>query len=321
MWNSGGEPKALAKLWQKLANGAHPFVTFCNRPSVPQARRFAAEICSSRDRLPELAARCEQRAGRADKPSPGFSVYSRMKRATTSAFALLFALLLAAPAAAQRNRDRDRDDRDQDRGPRETETFDRTLALASGEYGAAQDLLRTRDDYRDERRAGRHSRRTARNRRAAPRHQARSAAGRQHHRHRREPPTRGAAQRQCGGDRFRHPGAGQTKLELRTFSAPLTVTGVRGDLIVDGFSSDIRLTNVGGPMRVKTFSGGVEVEAQAWTDGDDLNVNTFSGGVTLRLPACRPGSHRVRYLQRPFQQRYSAVVALSHRAAATSAAR
>ena len=55
-----------------------------------------------------------------------------MKRATTSVFALLFALLLAVPATAQRNRDRDRDDRDQDRGPRETETVDRTLALAPG---------------------------------------------------------------------------------------------------------------------------------------------------------------------------------------------
>jgi DUF4097 and DUF4098 domain-containing protein YvlB len=81
----------------------------------------------------------------------------------------------------------------------------------------------------------------------------------------------------------------QTKLDLRTFSAPVSVTGVRGDLIVDGFSSDIRLIDVGGPMRVKTFSGGVEVEAAAWSDGDGLNVNTFSGGVTLRLPATARG--------------------------------
>ncbi len=81
----------------------------------------------------------------------------------------------------------------------------------------------------------------------------------------------------------------QTKLDLRTFSAPVSVTGVRGDLIVDGFSSDIRLTDVGGPMRIKTFSGGMEVEAQAWSDGDGLNVNTFSGGVTLRLPATARG--------------------------------
>ena len=44
-------------------------------------------------------------------------------------FALLFALVLAAPASAQRNRDRERD-YDQDRGPRETENVDRVKALA-----------------------------------------------------------------------------------------------------------------------------------------------------------------------------------------------
>jgi DUF4097 and DUF4098 domain-containing protein YvlB len=81
----------------------------------------------------------------------------------------------------------------------------------------------------------------------------------------------------------------QTTLDLRTFSAPVSVTGVQGDLTVDGFSSEIRLTDVGGPMRVKTFSGAVSVEARGWND-DDLNVNTFSGGVTLRLPDSARGS-------------------------------
>jgi DUF4097 and DUF4098 domain-containing protein YvlB len=83
----------------------------------------------------------------------------------------------------------------------------------------------------------------------------------------------------------------QVKLDLRTFSAPVTVTGVRGELTVDGFSSEIRLSDVGdGPMRVKTFSGGVNLEASGWNDGDDLNVNTFSGGVTLRLPDSARGN-------------------------------
>lgn len=83
----------------------------------------------------------------------------------------------------------------------------------------------------------------------------------------------------------------QTKLDLRTFSAPLSVAGVHGDLTVDGFSSEIRLVDVGGgPMRVKTFSGTVNVEARGWNDGDDLNVNTFSGGVTLRLPDSARGN-------------------------------
>src|SRR4029450_10146307 len=57
-----------------------------------------------------------------------------MLRRPSRIFALLFALVLAAPvAAAQRNRDRDRDyDQDRDQGPRETETVERTLGLAPG---------------------------------------------------------------------------------------------------------------------------------------------------------------------------------------------
>jgi hypothetical protein len=77
----------------------------------------------------------------------------------------------------------------------------------------------------------------------------------------------------------------QVDLHLRTFSAPVTVTGVSGEMDVEGFSSEIRLTDVAGPMRVKTFSGAVTLDARTWMDGDDLDVTTFSGGVGLRLPA------------------------------------
>ncbi len=56
-----------------------------------------------------------------------------MKRACSPIFALLIALSVATPALAQPNRDRDRDrDRDDQRGPTETETFDRTVALPAG---------------------------------------------------------------------------------------------------------------------------------------------------------------------------------------------
>ncbi len=61
-------------------------------------------------------------------------------------------------------------------------------------------------------------------------------------------------------------------------------------MVVDGFSSGIRLTDVSGPVRVKTFSGEVNVEARAWADGDDLNINTFSGGVTVQLPDSARGN-------------------------------
>jgi hypothetical protein len=79
-------------------------------------------------------------------------------------------------------------------------------------------------------------------------------------------------------------------MEVRTFSAPVTVTGVRSRMQVDGFSSRIALRDVSGPARVKTFSGEVEVQAESWADGDDVDINTFSGDVRLRLPANARGS-------------------------------
>ena len=82
----------------------------------------------------------------------------------------------------------------------------------------------------------------------------------------------------------------RANLDIRTFSAPVNISGVTGNLVVDGFSSGIELTDISGPVRVKTFSGGVEVSARSWNDGDDLNVNTFSGGVTLTLPANARGN-------------------------------
>lgn len=202
------------------------------------------------------------------------------------AFALLFALVLASPALAQRNRDRDRDrdrDWDQDRGPRETETVDRTLSLAPGGTvrlktfsgrvtitgtGGGQVVIKavrraTRERLNDIKleitQSGNVVEIDANHREVERRND------------------------NVVETDFDIQVPSQTKLDLRTFSAPVDVTGVAGDLIVDGFSGDIRLNDVAGPMRIKTFSGPVRVQAARWSDGDDLNVETFSGDVTLRL--------------------------------------
>jgi DUF4097 and DUF4098 domain-containing protein YvlB len=79
-------------------------------------------------------------------------------------------------------------------------------------------------------------------------------------------------------------------LTLKSFSAPVTVTGVRGRVEVEGFSSAIALRDVAGPMRLKTFSADVDVQAETWTEGDDLEIGTFSGDVRLRLPESARGS-------------------------------
>jgi DUF4097 and DUF4098 domain-containing protein YvlB len=81
----------------------------------------------------------------------------------------------------------------------------------------------------------------------------------------------------------------QVRLDLRTFSAPITVTSTNGEVVVEGFSSEIKLTDVSGAKRVKTFSGPVSVKANNWSDDDDMNVNTFSGDIVVRLPATARG--------------------------------
>ena len=63
----------------------------------------------------------------------------------------------------------------------------------------------------------------------------------------------------------------RTRLDIKTFSAPVTVIGVNADQNIDGFSSSIT------------------VESTEWND-HDLDINTFSGGVRLRLPASARGN-------------------------------
>src|SRR5688572_8336292 len=64
----------------------------------------------------------------------------------------------------------------------------------------------------------------------------------------------------------------RARLEIKNFSEPVTVIGVNGSQNIDGFSSD------------------VTIESQEFADGGDIDVNTFSGSVRLRLPASARGN-------------------------------
>ena len=64
----------------------------------------------------------------------------------------------------------------------------------------------------------------------------------------------------------------RTRLDIKTFSAPVTVIGVNANQNIDGFSSD------------------VTIESSDWGDGNDVDINTFSGNVRLRLPANARGN-------------------------------
>jgi len=63
-----------------------------------------------------------------------------------------------------------------------------------------------------------------------------------------------------------------TQLDVKTFSAPVTVLNVNANQIIDGFSSD------------------VTIESSEWNDGSDVEIKTFSGEIRLRLPQSARGS-------------------------------
>jgi len=192
-----------------------------------------------------------------------------MTRPVTTAFALLFAFVLAIPAGAQDRRDRD-DDRS--RGPRETETFDRTLPMPSGGTlrlktfsgrvkitgGSGNQLVvhatrrATRDrlaDIKLEITTSGNTIEVDANHRLVERRNDNVVD------------TDFEIQVPAG-----------TRLDVKTFSAPVTVIGVNGSQEIDGFSSD------------------VSIESADFGDGNNLVVKTFSGNVRLRLPANARGN-------------------------------
>ena len=75
-----------------------------------------------------------------------------------------------------------------------------------------------------------------------------------------------------------------TRLDVKTFSAPVTVLAVDGQHEIGGFSSAIRIENATQGAQVKTFSGNVTVQANQWPDGHQFDIDTFSGEIDLRIP-------------------------------------
>lgn len=180
-------------------------------------------------------------------------------------FALLLGLVLAVPASAQRNRDRDD-------GPRETETVDRTLTMPAGGTlrlktfsgrvkitGGSGDQLvvhairrASRDRLNDIKLEITQSGNTVEidaNHRLVERRNDNVVE-----------------------TDFEITVPSKTRLDIKTFSADVTVTGVSASQNIDGFSSD------------------VIVESTDFADGNDIDVNTFSGTIRLRLPANARGT-------------------------------
>jgi DUF4097 and DUF4098 domain-containing protein YvlB len=187
-----------------------------------------------------------------------------MTRPVTSAIALLFALVFAVPALAQRDRD--------DRGPRDTETVDRTLPMPAGGtlrlktfsgrvkitgtsgnqlvVHAVRRATRDRlDDIKLEITQSGNTIEVDANHRLVERRNDNVVE-----------------------TDFDIQVPAKTRLDIKTFSADVTVIGVSASQNIDGFSSD------------------VIIESTDFADGNDIDVNTFSGSVRLRLPASARGT-------------------------------
>jgi hypothetical protein len=189
-----------------------------------------------------------------------------MTRPVTTALALLFALVLAVPASAQRNRD------DRDRGPRDTETVDRTLPMPAG--GTLK--LKTF--------SGR-VKITGGSGNQLVVHAVRRASRERLDEIKLEITQSGNIIEVDANHRlverrndnvvetdFDIQVPARTRLDIKTFSADVTVIGVSASQNIDGFSSD------------------VIIESTDFADGNDIDVNTFSGNVRLRLPASARGT-------------------------------
>ena len=83
----------------------------------------------------------------------------------------------------------------------------------------------------------------------------------------------------------------RVNLDITLFSASLDVIGVEGPSHrVSTFSSRARLSDVNGSIRIKSFSGPIEIRQTRWQAQPSLDVETFSGQIRLQLPESARGT-------------------------------
>jgi DUF4097 and DUF4098 domain-containing protein YvlB len=185
-------------------------------------------------------------------------------------FALLAAMAVTLPAGAQNRRDRG--DRDDNRGPRDTETIDKSMPMPAG------GTLRLKTF------SGR-VKITGGSGNQLVVHAIRRATRERLDEIKLEITQSGATIEVDANHRlverrndnvvetdFEIQVPAKTRIDVKTFSAPVTVIGVSASQHIDGFSSE------------------VTIESSDFADGNDIDVNTFSGDVRLRLPQNAKGN-------------------------------
>lgn len=75
----------------------------------------------------------------------------------------------------------------------------------------------------------------------------------------------------------------KVRLDIHSFSSPVSVTGVLGGLELQTFSGRLRLADNTGPIEAKTFSGDITIGAAASGDAPEISAETFSGDIDMTV--------------------------------------
>jgi DUF4097 and DUF4098 domain-containing protein YvlB len=74
-----------------------------------------------------------------------------------------------------------------------------------------------------------------------------------------------------------------TRLEIHSFSSPVTVAGVSASQSLETFSGRIAVQDAPAQIKAKTFSAGVDLKLAQSVVEPSFNVETFSGAIDLRM--------------------------------------
>lgn len=75
------------------------------------------------------------------------------------------------------------------------------------------------------------------------------------------------------------------RLDVHSFSSPVTITGVQGGIELQTFSGRVRLADTAGPIEAKTFSADITIGAAAAGDAPEISAETFSGDIETTVSA------------------------------------
>jgi hypothetical protein len=81
----------------------------------------------------------------------------------------------------------------------------------------------------------------------------------------------------------------EARLDIHSFSSPVTVAGVTAPQAIETFSGRIELHDAPAQVKAKTFSAPVDVTVAPAVSEPSFTVETFSGAIDLRMPPAARG--------------------------------